>query len=258
MVASITINDRLPHFWTDSPRLWFAQFEAIVAPQKQGDDYKYNAVVSKLPKEVIQQVSDILTTPPETGKYSALKEQLIGRFEESEHRRFHKLLAEMSLGDQTPSQLLRKMKEAGNGKMNDDTIRLLWLRQLPTAVTTVLAVTDGANLDKLSEMADRIYENIVCSTHSRRSATAEIDLITSLTSQLAAVRLEIAELRNERRRSFSRDNNYVRSRFDRSRSRSRSRGRNNNKYCYYHRRFKLRAHKCVPPCSWKNEETSEN
>ncbi|XP_059062705.1 uncharacterized protein LOC131855448 [Achroia grisella] len=254
-IAAITVTERLPEFWTDSPRLWFAQFEAIIAPQKQGDEYKYNTVISKLPKEVVHQVSDILTNPPPENKYSVIKDRLIDCYEESEQRRFHKLLAEMNLGDQKPSQLLRKMREAGCGKINEDTIRLLWMRQLPPSVTTVLAVTEQLTLDKLSEMADRIHENMRFNTTMQSTGTADVNTVTHLSSQLATLQLEVAALRENRSRHINRRSNFR----SRSNSRRRSAHRQSNNYCYYHRRFKEKAYKCDLPCSWNHKrQPSEN
>lgn len=68
-VASIFITGRIPNFWRDQPRLWFDHFEATVASQKQGDDYKFGLVISKLCKDEIEQINDILRAPPETNKY---------------------------------------------------------------------------------------------------------------------------------------------------------------------------------------------
>ncbi|CAH0700952.1 unnamed protein product [Spodoptera exigua] len=90
-----------PEFWRDQPRLWFKQLEAIVAPQKQGDDYKYYTVIAKLPKEEIIQVSDLITCPPPIEKYKAIKERLISCYEESDQRQLQKLLSEMDLSDET-------------------------------------------------------------------------------------------------------------------------------------------------------------
>ncbi|XP_059046971.1 uncharacterized protein LOC131842462 [Achroia grisella] len=254
-IAAITVTERLPEFWTDSPRLWFAQFEAIIAPQKQGDEYKYNTVISKLPKEVVHQVSDILTNPPPENKYSVIKDRLIDCYEESEQRRFHKLLAEMNLGDQKPSQLLRKMREAGCGKINEDTIRILFMSQLTPSVTTVLAVTEQLTLDKLSEMADRIHENMRFNTTMQSTGTADVNTVTHLSSQLATLQLEVAALRENRSRHINRRSNFR----SRSNSRRRSANRQSNNYCYYHRRFKENAYKCDLPGSWNHKrQPSEN
>lgn len=259
-VAAITVTDKLPQFWTDSPRLWFAQFEAIIAPQKQGEDYKYNMVISKLPKEVVHQVSDILTNPPSENKYSTIKERLINCYEESEHRRFHRLLSEMDLGDQKPSQLLRKMKEAGCGKINDDTIRLLWLRQLPASLTAILSVTNNISLENLSELADKIYENLTYNKKNTQETAVDINLVTNISSQLEAMRIEINALRSIRENQPMQRSKYQTRHAPHFRSRSRHRNSHNG-LCYFHNRFKQDAYKCNKPCSWniiKNNRLSEN
>lgn len=35
-VAIISVSAKIPEFWVDMPRLWFIQFESVMAPQKQG------------------------------------------------------------------------------------------------------------------------------------------------------------------------------------------------------------------------------
>ncbi|VVD06033.1 unnamed protein product, partial [Leptidea sinapis] len=71
-LTAISVQSRIAEFWVDMPRLWFAHFEAVMAPQKQGDDVKFSLVIAKLGKDSIQQVSDLLTKPPEEQKYKAL------------------------------------------------------------------------------------------------------------------------------------------------------------------------------------------
>lgn len=258
VVASLTIAERLPFFWTDSPRLWFSQFEAIIAPHKQGDDYKYNAVIAKLPKEVIHQVSDLLHSPPENDKYATIKNRLISCYEESEHRRFHKLLSEMDLGDSTPSQLLRRMKEASCGKMNDDTLRLLWFRQLPTSLTSILAVSDNIAIEKLSEMADRIYENMRYKSRHSPKESVNIDVVEKLMSQILAMRMEINELRSAQHKhqpTYSRGRSRNRTPHSFARSRSKSTNRlNKNGNCFYHNKFGIHARHCQQPCTWRVEK----
>ncbi|KAL4709301.1 hypothetical protein ACJJTC_013361 [Scirpophaga incertulas] len=160
IAATTTVASRIPEFWKDQPRLWFAQLEAILTPQKQGDEYKFSMVISKLSKDDIILVSDIITTPPTTGKYTAIKERLIDCLEESEQQRLQKLLTEMDLGDQKPSHLLRRMEELGRGIIGNETIRTLWLRLLPVQVTTVLAVATTTDINTVSQLADKIMENI--------------------------------------------------------------------------------------------------
>lgn len=116
-VAVVSVSSRIPEFWCDQPRLWYVQCEAILSNQKLSDEARYNLVVTKLGKEVVQQVSDILLKPPATGKFDTLKERLLKIYEESEIRQFQKLLSEMELGDQKPSQLLRRVRDLARDKI---------------------------------------------------------------------------------------------------------------------------------------------
>ncbi|VVD06032.1 unnamed protein product [Leptidea sinapis] len=110
-LTAISVQSRIAEFWVDMPRLWFAHFEAVMAPQKQGDDVKFSLV------------SDLLTKPPEEQKYKALKERLLQVYEESTERQFQKFVSEMDLGEQKPTQLLRRIKELGRPvQVSDQTL----------------------------------------------------------------------------------------------------------------------------------------
>lgn len=127
-LAAISLSAKIPEFWADMPRMWFAQFESIMAPQRQGDREKYNLVVAKLSRDAIQQVSDLIITPPERDLYGAVKARLLLVYEESAEKQFHKLVSDMQLGTQKPSQLLRRMAEyARNARVADETLKNLWI-----------------------------------------------------------------------------------------------------------------------------------
>lgn len=252
-VAVNSLISHIPEFWRDLPRLWFTQFEAIVGPQKQEDECKYNTVLTKLTKEEIQQISDLITTPPANDKYEAVKNRLINCYEESEQIKFQRLL-DIELGDQKPSQLWRKMCSLANGKINRETIKLMWLRHLPSAVTTVLAVTDQLSDEKTCELADKIYENAKSAQLSViNNQVSKVEDVTSclasVTAQMAQMQIHMNELQrlqnNNSRRSVDRDAFYRR-----YTSRSGSRNRN-DRFCIYHRHFRERARQCQQPCAWR-------
>ncbi|KAL0851422.1 hypothetical protein ABMA28_007231 [Loxostege sticticalis] len=240
-LAVVTVSSKIPEFWTEMPRIWFAQFETVMAPQKQGDDVKYSMVVSKLGKDAIRQISDILIAPPSTDKYSTLKSRLLSVYEESEERQFQKLIGEMELGDQKPSQLLRRMRElAKNTNVPDKTLLNLW--------------TQDQNLDNLAGIADKIMENNrgeICAISNDQSP-----IMLELLSQVSKLSLEVAALRAQV--SDSNGNNF--NNRNRSRSRSKSRTRitpDSPKWlCKYHLRFRNRARNCEKPCNWR--KPSEN
>lgn len=262
-LAAITLTSKIPDFWTDQPRVWFIRTEAMLAPQKLSDDAKYDIVVSKLSKEAIQQVTDILIEPPASKRFDALKTRLLRIYEESKNRQLQKLISEMELGDQKPSQLLRRMRELAKDKIPDDTLRILWQGHLPDTIRAVLAVSEIKELDHLSSIADNVFETsrtvhqVNEVSQSQQPSTAkDTELIMA---EIAKLSFKVAELERSRPRFKNRWNSNYRSR---SASRNRSRNPSNQRrtpespdwLCFYHNRFHARAKKCVEPCSWKKQE----
>lgn len=254
-LAAISLSSKVPEFWADMPRVWFAQMEAILAPQKMGDEAKFNVAVAKLNKEVIQNISDIILKPPERNKFDALKERLLTIYEESEGRKVHRLISEMDLGDQRPSQLLRRMRDLARDKLPDGTLRILWQGHLPPPVRAVLAITDSSDLDNLAQVADKIMES---------SSITQVNEVTrdpaenKILAEIAKLSGRITDLERaswQRGRSRNRGNRE-------GRSVSRSRGVSGSRrdatspgwLCTYHFRFGERAYRCSEPCAWKKQK----
>lgn len=265
-LAVVTVSSRISDFWRDQPGLWFLHTEAILAPQKLSDEHRFNLIVSKLPKDVIQQVSDLLRDPPASKKFEALKLRLISTYEESEAKQFEKLLSQMDLGEQKPSQLLRRMRELAHDKINDDTLSMLWMRHLPASVRAVLAVADTQKLDTRAAMADKILETMrpvdVAEISTAASTSSDVrQEIARLTAQVAQLQLQCSQ-----RSRFNQARG--RPRFFRGRSLSRRRDEStaqhsatkvcpertardqSDRTCFYHARFGARANKCVQPCKY--------
>lgn len=252
VAAGTSVLSRIPEFWKDQPRLWFTQLEAILAPQKQGDEYKYCTVIAKLSKEEILQVSDLITSPPTTDKYKNIKERLIDCYEETEQRQFQKLISETELGDQKPSQLLRQMRVLGRGKISDETIKLLWFRLLPTSVTTVLAVTEDMEIDKLSQIADKIIMNSKVTEISAVSNDTSSDNNTAcILTQLAKLQIDIDAIQQGQYGYRPNTHNHFKKRQQFPVMRPRTNYRGANRFCYYHERFGKYARNCIKPCGWK-------
>ncbi|XP_041974077.1 uncharacterized protein LOC121736204 [Aricia agestis] len=266
-LATISVSTRIPEFWVELPRLWFAQFEATMNPQKQGDDCKFQLVISKLGRDALQQVSDIVYKPPDSNKYQALKDRLLQVFEESPERQFQRLVSELDLGSQKPSQLLRKMRElARNCQASEETVQSLWFSRLPPAVRAVLAASADQKLDNLSPIADKVMESMHQTSLTGELAnigchSAQVSVDKELCTQMNNLMLEVAALRNEVRRK---------PRFNfrgRSRSRSRSRYGSNSVartpespdwLCHYHFRFGARSRRCEEPCNFNKRPSAEN
>lgn len=262
-LAQITVSSRIPEFWKQSPRLWFAQFEAVVANQKLGDESKYNLVIAKLAHEHMEQASDIILTPPDTKRYEALKNRLLIVYEESEVRQLQKLLKELELGDQKPSQLLRRMKELARNKFSDDTLSMLWMGHLPTAIQAVLTVSEVKDLDKLSTMADKVVETTRFAEIQEVSCTRGSLPATqpNLIEQISQLTQRLSQLEGSRSRDRSRGRGGYR-KFHRFQSRSRDRSgkaqrKNPNWLCFYHFRYQGKASKCIQPCAWQKQQEAD-
>lgn len=254
-LATISVSARVPEFWVDMPRLWFAQFESVMDPQKQGDASKYNMVVAKLNRDALQQVGDLILSPPVENKYETIKKRLLSAYEESAERQFHKLVSEMDLESQRPSQLLRKMSElARNTNVSTDALQRLWISRLPGAVKAVLSVARDTKLDDLALIADKVMENL----HSGDVAsvsTSSAPSVPDLLTQMMHMTLEIKALRNEvneiRGRNRNRGNSWNRGRSNSWSRRPRRTPSNPSWLCRHHYRFGTRATTCEQPCNWK-------
>ncbi|GFV19246.1 transposon Tf2-6 polyprotein [Trichonephila clavipes] len=238
-VARIAL--RLPPFWKSNVRLWTAQCDhAFTFSGISGDDTKYSALVANLDAETLSYVSDIVLSPPNSDKYHTLSQRLITQFSDSETQKIKKLLTDLQLGDEKPSHLLRKMKELSNGQL-----RMTFLQ----------------TLDKLAIIADKVSEVVgasstICAAKtvpppSQSSSCNAQPTMDSLARQIQELSLQVAELTRER--NSSRHQRYS---SDRRRSHSRSRSVNRGSgICYYHRRYKEQARKCVSPCAFVQKTT---
>lgn len=119
---------QLPLFWRAKPDLWFLQVEAIFYMHRvRGDDTKYNMVFTMLDPESLQEVKDIIRTPPRTDKYVSLKGAIFARLADSADRQPFKLFTQLELGDRKPLQLLHHMRALAGPS---DILRIKWF-ELP-------------------------------------------------------------------------------------------------------------------------------
>ncbi|GFX01872.1 retrovirus-related Pol polyprotein from transposon 297 [Trichonephila clavipes] len=259
-VARIAL--RLPPFWKSNVRLWIAQCDhAFTFSGISSDDTKYSALVANLDAETLSYVSDIVLSPPNSDKYHTLSQRLITQFSDSETQKIKKLFTDLQLGDEKPSHLLRKMKELSNGQLQDDFLQSLWLQRMPPHIQTVLSAS-SESLDKLAIIADKVSEVVgasstICAAKtvplpSQSSSCNAQPTMDSLARQIQELSLQVAELTRER--NSSRHQRYS---SDRRRSHSRSRSVNRGSgICYYHRRYKEQARKCVSPCAFVQKRVS--
>lgn len=269
-VSAVSVQSRLLPFWREIPRAWFIQFEAVIDPLKTSDDQKFRYLLQQLQTVDLQHLTDILYNPPATGKYEKVKQRLLEAYDKSDVKNFQKLISGLELGDQKPSQLLRKMRELASGMITEEGLKIEWLNHLPAQVRVVLSVNKESSLDTLAAMADKMVEyaespNIAAVTApaSSSSSTVPMTQLETLAKQVEKLTLEIAELRRGRPQ-----HRYPRRRTFNPRSRSRSRSQStqrgsapkpgdSNWECRYHHRFGDKAKRCESPCC-RRKKPSEN
>lgn len=261
---------KLPQFWPKFPVGWFVRAEGMFRrshPVITAEETKYDHVLAVLPEETIMSVYDVIENntkyaqqypslrienpdaPPPT-PYTDLKEALIGRNTLSEKERLEQILSKETIGNRKPSEFYRHLKQlAGNSKIvNDELIKSLWLRSLTQQVQQSLITSGKTEVKDLTMLADLLCEvsgsQPSLFSVSNPSTSQENDRLSRLEKQISSLASSIEAMKVSRNSS--------------RRFRSRSRKRDSTpgaskegKLCWYHRKFKENAAKCIAPCDYK-------
>lgn len=248
---------QIPVYNRSDPALWFIMCEstfALATPKAITESLtKYNYIVSHLPPDIASLVRDVLMKPDTADPYSKLKTELISRSGESSQTEIRQLLSGEELGSRKPSELLRNMKRrAETLNVPENLMMELFLQRLPSSVQSILAAVSDLTLEKAAEISDKILEvtpspvETFTVSHDNKKTTEE-----NIFKELEKLHKRLDRLSLSRSRSPFRRNQ--------SRSRQRSHSKNRSSVCWYHWRFgnKCREEKCIQPCSWKGNESSE-
>ena len=148
-----------PAFWTTNPSAWFVRLEASFethSPPITVDKTKFNHVIKLVGSSTSLRVLSVIESPPETGKYNALKTALLAAFETTQFQKDTALLKMTGLGDRRPSELLQYMRS--QNKDPETLFRALFLNQLPLECQRIVNRTQEPDLAKVAAMADRVLE----------------------------------------------------------------------------------------------------
>lgn len=242
------ISVKLPPFWADRPAVWFVQAEAqFHLAGIKSDMTKFSHIISIIDQKLIGEIEDIVMHPPEEDKYNTLKQELIRRLSISEQQRVERLLSEEELGNRKPSAFLRHLQSLSGNSKDDSILRQLWMRRLPSQVQAILTAQSDLSLDKLAELADKIIEVTPGPSQVYTVANKGFPDLNPLFDQLNKLSKQVAALTDERQRGRSRARSSSRSSSRRS---TPTRRADTARICWYHKRYKTRAAKCIPPCAW--------
>lgn len=244
------VSVKPPVFCKEQPDLYFIQMESQFAVAGiTVDQTKYHHVISSLEAKYLLHIGDVIRNPPAEGKYDAIKKAMIDEFTDSDQKKVRKLIKEIELGDLKPSQLLKRMKELANEKIDDSVLKQLWIERLPESIRAVITIVDG-DTAQMALQADKMLEV------QKFSGISAVQNSNPLQNEIEALRKEIAALKaGNSRRSDEKPNDN--SSNDRGRSRSRGKSKVHFPFCRYHYRFGDKAKKCVEPCQYKKLSPAE-
>lgn len=241
---------KLPPFWSDKPKLWFSQADSqFTLSDITNEVTKFHYVVSQLDARIALEIEDVIENPPPLNPYTFLRTKLIDRLSASEEQRVRQLISEEELGDRKPSQFLRHLRSlAGSAIVQDNLLRQLWLKRLPSNVQAILATQSELQLDNIAELADKIVEvSPSTPTFAVNAALSDKSIESNLLNTIADLQKQVAELS-----AFRSCPHHSRSSSNSSRRRSKSQNRSNSnqQICWYHKKFQDKAKKCISPCNY--------
>ena len=154
---------KLPVFWPDAAKVWFAQGDAQFGIRNVTvSKTKFYHAVAVLPQEVALQILDLIRAPPAGDLYGVLRECLITLYTLNDYQRFEALVSLPLSGDQKPSHLMNRMLALLPDDYKPDFIlRGLFFRCLPINVQSHLLHKKVSYTRALALKADELNHSRV-------------------------------------------------------------------------------------------------
>lgn len=254
--AAAAVSFKAPPFCSQDPSIWFSILECGFKTAKITNSLtRYTHAVSLLPADVLPQVSDVIASAYNSDHaYEDLKTALLQRFQSSVATRLRELLSKEELGNEKPTDLLRRMKQLLGEKyqsFDPDLFKQLFYQRLPPAVQrSLFSVKDDLKPDAIAKLADEFMATLpgpltssVSSVVSER--TTQFD---ELVKQVSLLATKVTSLERLDRRHSRSPTPHRR----RRRSRSKSPG-----LCWYHNNFGEKATRCTTPCTYKASNSKD-
>ncbi|XP_076036947.1 uncharacterized protein LOC143022564 [Oratosquilla oratoria] len=197
---------RAPPFTNRDPTIWFTIL---------GCNFKENRSITSLTKfshacgllssDVLLQVSDTISKAPTSGApYKDLKQAVLDRLESSEATRLQELLSKEELGNEKPSDLLRRMKRLLGDKYaafdNSNLLHLFYQCLPPTIQGNLFSAKNKISLDELATLADDFMASVpvarptIANLADQSANLALTELVSKLTLQVSALQEQVASL----------------------------------------------------------------
>lgn len=226
------------------------------------DNRKYYTVMSQITPTRLIELRAIIEAVPNAQKYNYIKAALTSHFAESEQRRLRRVLSEMPLGDNRPSQLYHSMQRVAGNTLTENALVELWSTRLPTHTHAAIAASTATVTEKL-KIADAITESM--DLRGSRTVVAEVQAQAATTTpQTAGPESDLIAAIRELNGNLRRQNQRPSRNGDRSsRTNSQSKPRevkildqkrrdtsvDQFDQCWFHRKHGKQATTCRLPCT---------
>ena len=118
----VTSSLRVPEFNASDPEMWFAVVEAYFTQARITDNkQRYLYVVSSLPPRYASELRDIIMCPLDNESYTILKRELIKRLCSTQEVKTLKLLENVVMENEKPTQYLRRLQALAGSAVPEDT-----------------------------------------------------------------------------------------------------------------------------------------
>lgn len=243
----------------------------------------YNKEPRVLDFDTVMMISDIITQVTQPNDiYTQIKQRLIASYAVSSESRLRQLLKGELSEEGKPSLILNRIKTLSQGKCGKDIIKTVFLDQPPSSCRSPLALSEVKEFEKLVELAHRFVEAssqasysvaAVLSKNSHdtlvkmiETSSTKVDAISASSRFRPAQRSNIYKNRNRSKsgnRKFNNNNNNhfnknFRKPFANQNNNVQGNNGNDSQFCFYHGKFRDKAHNCVLPCARQVGTSSEN
>jgi hypothetical protein len=232
--------------------MWFMQVEAGFRRQNVSRDRWYDCVMPELPRTVVTSSRSVIQDCGfgERNGYQLLKDHILKQCGKTPWQKGFALLHAPQLDDRRPSQLLQDLRALKpDGDFGKTIFECMFLSRLPTSMSDPILSSGTSDVDAMAEIADRLFDK------PAPPPVAVVDSVSAVTDSVDAISGRSSP--QNRRRSPDRRQPVV-SRPQRAGTPGHGRhdgdGRRRDgspsPFCFYHRRFGKKAHRCQGPCTW--------
>lgn len=245
-----SFQGRVAPFDIEDVPTWFVHFESVLRIHGINGVDRYDYLLASLPRAALQPLATIIKSPPEDDdtRYDWLKGQLEEAHGKTNRERLRQLLNGEKMGDRRPSHFLGYLRTLAPDSVDDEIVKEVWFRELPSSTRKILAVTQTTSLTELANIADTIQRE-AGSPQAISAVDAKPDLEPNLRDVMRVLNQIVREMQTPLFRRESRPDR-IRARSATPKPKPPAQPPSTTGFCFYHESFGKEAKKCRDPCKF--------